>query len=98
MKVIVKQHCDEAMTNRDVQDFVTAIYKAAEGKHRAYCTMSRMCIGEPWVELYVGRIGLTCRAYLVDDVGTLAEWNSRRGKFYPVTSHNSGESCSYILS
>lgn len=27
MRVIVKQHCDEAMTEHAVQDFVTGVYR-----------------------------------------------------------------------
>lgn len=81
MRVIVKQHCDEAMGEHAVQDFVTGVYRAVEGKTRAFHTMARPSHGEPWVELYVGRTIVSCRAILYDDLGELAEYNPSTGKF-----------------
>lgn len=71
----MKQHCDEEMGEHAVQDFVTGVYRAVEGKTRAFHTMARPSHGEPWVELYVGRTIVSCRAILYDDLGELAEYN-----------------------
>ncbi len=97
MKVNIIQHCDEAMQDGNVVAFVTAVFRAVEGKTRAFHTMARPSHGEPWVELYVGRTIVSCRADLVDTIGILGEWNHTRGRFYPPQGVVRGTPCPYRL-
>lgn len=87
MKVNIVQHCDEAMQDGNVVAFVTAVFRAVEGKERAYHLKSRRSTGEVCVELSVGANLLLCKAFLKDDLGTLAEFDAGKEKFYPLDNN-----------
>ena len=97
MKVNIVQHCDEAMQDGNVVAFVTEVFRAAEGKTRAFHTMARSSHSEPWVDLYVGDSFAKCRAELVDSIGILGEWDYTRGRFYPLPDVVLGTPCPYRL-
>ena len=83
MKINVIQHCDEAMEDALVVQFVTDVFKAAEGKTGAAHCRQRVPCGDVWIELRVGRSVSECSALLVDCLGTLGVWRRTRCAFYP---------------
>lgn len=97
MKIKVIETCDVAMAYKDVAEFVSAVYLAAEKKTSAKCvsvnTKSREPVGEPWIELHVGLDLERCHAYLVDEKGVLGEFRTESGMF-----HQSGKFSPYMLS
>lgn len=85
------------MSDWQVHDFVSCVYKAVAGKTKAFHTQARCSHSEPWVELYVGDSFAKCRAELVDSTGILGEWDYTRGRFYPLPDVVLGTPCPYRL-
>lgn len=84
MRVKIIRHCDEAMDDPIVIDFVTAVYQAAEGKTLARIHEGDIPIAGAWVELSVGVFIADCRASLVSCGVAIGEWDRRRGGFYTL--------------
>jgi hypothetical protein len=83
MRVKIIRHCDEAMDDRHVIDFVTSVYKEAEGKTLARIHEGDIPIAGAWVELSVGICLADCRASLVSCGVAIGEWDKKRKAFFP---------------
>ncbi|MDD6581634.1 MAG: hypothetical protein PUF10_03005 [Bacteroidales bacterium] len=87
MNVKVIKTCDEAMTDSDVVDFVTNVFKAAErvdtARPSSERSKARLPVGDTWIELSVGKYIGGCRAELIDKDGVLGVFNNRTHLFHP---------------
>lgn len=75
MKVIVESHCDKAMNDWKIIDFVTEVFKAAEKKTKAIHSNPRYRNSmNPHIVLNVGYGISTTNARIEDDKGILANF------------------------
>lgn len=84
MKIKVTHHCDRRMTEPDVIEFVTDVYRAAEGAERASHGRRRVPEGVHYIELSI--TPLRCEAWLVCDGRAFGKWDAQRREFYPMTA------------